>query len=378
MRSGGAKRQILAKTGLPVYAAAVRGASKKGMARTESIVDIEGRPLKISNLDKVLYPEAGFTKAQVIDYYVRIAPVLLAHLRGRPLTMKRYPEGVKAGFFYEKNCPGHRPEWVQTAEIWSPGNNKWMKYCMVQDLATLVWAANLADIELHTSLSLAEEMLRPTMMVFDLDPGAPADIVQCCEVGLRVRKVFEQFGMESFAKTSGSKGLQVYVPLNTPVTYDQTKGFAHELARMMERAYPELVVSDMKKALRVGKVFVDWSQNDDYKTTVCVYSLRAKEKPTVSTPVSWQEVERCQKKGDSSMLVFESYQVLERVDKMGDLFEPVLTMRQKLPRIERLSEAASMMGVEAVKSDGAVRRTASADERKLKQLKARRKTRRAA
>jgi bifunctional non-homologous end joining protein LigD len=310
------------------------------MARTESVVEVEGRRLKLSNLGKIMYPDAGFTKAQLIDYYVRIAPVLLPHLRGRPLTMKRYPEGVKGGFFYEKNCPAHRPEWVQTAPVWSAGNNRWMKYCMVQDMATLVWAANLADIELHTSLSLASDMLRPTMMVFDLDPGAPADIVQCCEVGLRVREIFERLGMKSFAKTSGSKGLQVYVPLNTPATYDQTKGFARELARMMERALPELVVSDMKKELRVGKVFVDWSQNDDHKTTICVYSLRAKDRPAVSTPVAWEEVEQCVKKQDASMLVFESDEVIERAQKMGDLFEPVLKLKQKMPRAEDVQKAA--------------------------------------
>jgi bifunctional non-homologous end joining protein LigD len=310
------------------------------MARTESVVDIEGRRVKLSNLGKMMYPEADVTKAQVIDYYVRIAPVLLPHLRGRPLTMKRYPEGVRGGFFYEKNCPAHRPEWVQTAPVWSAGNNRWMKYCMVQDLATLVWAANLADIELHTSLSMAADVLKPTMMVFDLDPGAPADIVQCCEVGIRVRKIFEQLGMKSFAKTSGSKGLQVYVPLNTPVTYDQTKSFAHELARMMERADPKRIVSDMKKALRAGKVFVDWSQNDDHKTTICVYSLRAKDRPTVSTPVTWDEVEECLKKKDASMLVFECDQLLERVQKVGDLFEPVLKLKQKMPRVEAMQKAA--------------------------------------
>jgi bifunctional non-homologous end joining protein LigD len=328
-------------------------ASKVGMARTESVVEIEGRKLKLSNLDKVMYPETGFTKAQLIDYYVRIAPVLLPHLRGRPLTMKRYPEGVKGGFFYEKNCPAHRPEWVQTAEVWSGGNNRWMKYCMVQDLATMVWAANLADIELHTSLSLAEDVLQPTMMVFDLDPGEPANIVQCCDIGLRVRGIFERLGMESFAKTSGSKGLQVYVPLNTPVSYDQTKEFAHALARMLEKANPQLVVSEMKKAVRVGKVFVDWSQNDDHKTTVCVYSLRAKDRPTVSTPVTWEEVERCFKKKDTKLLVFEAQNVIERAQKMGDLFEPVLKLKQKMPEVERL---ASELGVEVGSVQGKERK----------------------
>jgi bifunctional non-homologous end joining protein LigD len=318
----------------------------------ETVVDIEGRHLKLSNLDKVLYPEAGFTKGQVIDYYVRIAPVLLPHLHGRPLTMKRYPNGVSGPYFYEKNCPEHRPEWVQTARVWNSGNNKWMNYCLAEDLPTLVWAANLADLELHTSLSLGKDILRPTFVVFDLDPGPPANIVQCCQVGLWVRDIFAKLQLQSFAKTSGSKGLQIYVPLNTAVTYDQTKPFAHELARLLERQHPELVVSDMKKALRTGKVLVDWSQNDDHKTTVCVYSLRAKERPTVSTPVKWEEVESCLKKGDPTLLVFESGEALART-KYGDLFEPVLKLKQKMPPVEALQQ------VEA----GAVTKAAPAPKR---------------
>ncbi len=310
----------------------------------ETVVDVEGRHLKLSNLDKVLYPEAGFTKGQVIDYYVRIAPVLLPHLHGRPLTMKRYPNGVSGPYFYEKNCPEHRPDWVHTARVWSEGNNRWMDYCVVEDVATLVWAANLADLELHTSLSLGKEILRPTFLVFDLDPGPPADIVQCCQVGLWVREIFAKLGLQSFAKTSGSKGLQVYVPLNTTVTYDQTKPFAHELARMLERGHPDKVVSDMKKSLRTGKVLVDWSQNDDHKTTVCVYSLRAKERPTVSTPVTWDEVEACLKKGDPNLLVFDAEQVLTRAKKHGDLFEPVLKLKQKLPAMEVLQGGEGKAG----------------------------------
>ena len=303
------------------------------MSRTTTTVDIQGRQLQLSNLDKVLYPEAGFSKGQVIDYYVRIAPALLPHLHDRPLTMKRYPNGVNGQFFYEKNCPSHRPEWVQTASVWSEGNNRYMKYCLVQDLPTLVWAANLADIELHTSLSLGSDILKPTMLVFDLDPGAPASIVQCCRVGLWVREIFEHFGLKCFAKTSGSKGLQVYVPLNTPTSYDQTKPVAHAIARHLESEHPELVVSDMKKALRVNKVLVDWSQNDDHKTTICVYSLRARERPTVSTPVEWGEVERCLEKQDPELLVFDSSDVLKRVEQKGDLFKPVLELKQKLPAL---------------------------------------------
>jgi bifunctional non-homologous end joining protein LigD len=315
------------------------------MAQKSTEVEIEGRRLTLTNLEKVMYPAVGFTKGQLIEYYVRIAPVLLPHLHDRPLTLKRYPEGVNGFFFYEKNCPAHRPDWVQTAKIWSGGNNRWMHYCMCQDLPTLVWCGNLADIELHTSLSLGKEIARPTVLAFDLDPGAPANIVQCCQVGLWVRDVFEELGMEAFPKTSGSKGLQVYVPLNTPATYDDTKPFAKAIARLFEHYHPELVVSDMKKSLRAGKIFVDWSQNDDYKTTICVYSLRAKDRPTVSTPVKWEEVAATLKKKDPELLVFESHQVLARVEKWGDLFEPVLKRKQKLPSIEELERAvAKVMG----------------------------------
>jgi bifunctional non-homologous end joining protein LigD len=308
------------------------------MPRKESVLEVEGRQIKLSNLDKVLYPKVGFTKGQVIDYYVRVAPVLLPHLADRPLTLKRYPNGVDGMHFYEKNCPSYRPQWMKTARVWSEGNNRFMDYCVVADLPTLVWLANLADLELHTSLSRAPEMQRPTVIAFDLDPGAPANIVQCCQVGLWVREIFEQFGLQAFAKTSGSKGLQVYVPLNTPVTYDQTKPFAKAIARLLEERHPDLVVSDMKKALRTNKVFVDWSQNDDYKTTVCVYSLRARDLPTVSTPVTWQEVENCLKKADPDLLVFTSDQVLQRVEKQRDLFEPVLKLKQKLPPLDALGQ----------------------------------------
>ena len=306
------------------------------VAKKETVIEIEGKQLKLSNLDKVLYPAAEFTKGQVIDYFVRIAPVLLPHVQDRPLTMKRYPEGVDGMFFYEKNCPKHRPEWVQTAKVWSHGRSDYMQYCLAQNLPTLVWAANLADLELHTSLSRAEKIEQPTMMVFDLDPGPPADIVLCCQVGFWLKDIFDRFKLQAFAKTSGSKGLQIYVPLNTPVTYDDTKGFSHALARLLEQEHPDLVVSDMKKALRVGKVFVDWSQNDEHKTTINVYSLRAKERPTVSTPVTWEEVEKCLKKKDPKLLVFESSQVLERVAKMGDIFAPVQTLKQRLPNVTEL------------------------------------------
>lgn len=307
----------------------------------DSIVEIQGRQLKLSNLDKVLYPATGFTKKDVIDYYIRIAPAIIPHLSGRALTMKRYPNGVDSEYFYEKNAPKHRPDWVNTVPVWSHGNNRTMHYVEVSDLPTLVWLANLAALELHPSLALAKDVACPTMMVFDLDPGPPANIVQCCEVGLWLREIFEHFGLQSFPKTSGSKGLQIYVPLNTPTSYDSTKPFAHALAQLLEHDHPGKVVSDMKKQIRSGKVFVDWSQNDEHKTTVAIYSLRAREHPTVSTPVSWDEVERTFKKKDATVLVFEAPKTVARFEKMGDLFEPVLTLKQKLPTLKDLSGTAA-------------------------------------
>src|SRR5678815_2260437 len=217
---------------------------------------VEGRTLAVSNLDKVLYPKDGFTKGDLIHYYIQIAPVLLPHVKDRPLTMKRYPNGVDQPFFYEKNCPTHRPPRVKTAKVWSEGNQRVMHYCLAQDLPTLVWAANLADLELHTSLARKKDVTRPTMMVFDLDPGPPADIVQCCQVGLWLRDLLGEMKLQSWAKTSGSKGLQIYVPLNTAVTFDQTKALARALAEQLEREHPEMVVHKMLKALRKGKVLV--------------------------------------------------------------------------------------------------------------------------
>jgi len=296
-------------------------------------VEIEGRKLRLSNLDKVMYPKVGFTKGQVIDYYARVSPVVVPHLHGRPLTMKRYPDGVEAQFFYEKQCPSHRPDWVETATIWSRHNKRNIDYCLANDVSTLVWAANLADLELHTSLSLAAAIDRPTMMVFDLDPGAPADIVDCCRVGMWVRGLFEEVGLDCFAKTSGSKGLQVYVPLNTEVTYGETKPFAKAVAELLEKQHPKQVVSRMTKTLRKGKVLVDWSQNDEHKTTVCAYSLRAKERPTVSTPVTWDEVEHAAKRRVKRSLEFDSDAVLGRVEDLGDLFAPALTLSQELPSL---------------------------------------------
>ena len=306
----------------------------------DSTIEVQGKQLKLSNLDKVLYPATGFTKQQIIDYYVRIAPAMVPHLAGRALTRKRYPNGVDEEFFYEKNAPQHRPDWVKTAPIWSEGKHRTVHYILANDLPTLVWLANLAAIELHPSLALAKDITCPTMMVFDLDPGPPASIVQCCQVGLWLREIFEHFGLQSFPKTSGSKGLQIYVPLNTPTKYELTKTFAHALAQLLEQEHPDTVVSDMKKNLRTGKVFVDWSQNDEHKTTIAVYSLRARERPTVSTPVTWEEVERTHKKKDASLLVFEAKQVVTRMNKVGDLFAPVLELKQRLPDLKQVATAA--------------------------------------
>jgi bifunctional non-homologous end joining protein LigD len=298
-------------------------------------VEIDGRRLHLSNLDKVLYPQVGFTKAQVIDYYARIAPVLLPHLRGRPLTLKRYPNGVEGPHFYEKRCPGHRPKWVRTAPIFSRGKGEAIPFCVADDLATLVWAANLADLELHPYLHRADAPDRPTLLAFDLDPGPPAGLQECLEVAVALRRLFERLGLECFPKTSGSKGLQVYLPLNSATSYAKTKPFARAVAEALERAMPKAVVSNMKKELRGGKVLVDWSQNDEHKTTVCVYSLRAKARPTVSTPITWDELEHARARRDMALLTFEAEQVLERVARQGDLFAPVLELRQRLPEALR-------------------------------------------
>ena len=294
-------------------------------------VDIDGRVLSLSNLTKVMYPRSGFTKGQVVDYYTRIAPAVLPHLRGHPLTLKRYPDGVEGEYFYEKNCPRHRPDWVPTTPVRL--SSKTVDFCLAEDLPTLVWLAQIGDLELHTSLAKAADVRRPTILAFDLDPGPPATIVECARVALDLRAIFDHLGMQAFAKTSGSKGMQVYVPLNVPdVTYDDTKPFAQGLAQLLERRHPDLVVSDMKKALRTGKVLVDWSQNDEHKTTVSVYSLRARERPTVSTPLRWEEVEAVTRSEDPDDLVFTSDDVLARVAEHGDLFAPVAVLEQPLPR----------------------------------------------
>ncbi len=298
-------------------------------------VEVDDRQLTLTNLDKVLYPKAGFTKGEVVDYYARVAPAIVPHLAGRALTLRRFPEGVDdtEAAFFEKRCPKHRPDWVKTATVEAGPRAGDIDFCVCEDLPTLVWMAQLAAIELHPSLSLAAHPDRPTVLVFDLDPGPPADVLDCCRVALRLRELFDRFGLRCFPKTSGSKGLQVYLPLNTKTDYEQTKPFAKAIAQLLEKQTPDRVVSKMKKVEREGKVFVDWSQNHRRKTTIAVYSLRARQRPTVSTPVSWEEVTDAAEAEDADSLVFEAGQVLERIDRHGDLFAPVLELEQELPAL---------------------------------------------
>lgn len=297
-----------------------------------SSLRIVGRSVPLTNLEKVFYPSSGFTKAQVIDYYGRIGAVILPHLKDRALTLKRYPNGVAQPFFYQKQAPAHRPDWVKTGAIWSESNDRDIAYVLVNDLATLVWTANLASLELHTPLGRWRTPKRPTMVVFDLDPGEGTTIVKCCEVAVVLRRILEKRDLQAFPKTSGSKGLQVYVPLNGPATFERSKAFAHAVARTIEEERAD-VVTDMSRRLRKGKLFIDWSQNSPHKTTVSVYSLRARPKPSVSTPVSWSEVEKCSRTRDVKVLTFTPAEVLLRVKKKGDLFAPVLQLKQKLPRL---------------------------------------------
>jgi len=287
-------------------------------------VEVEGRTLTLTNLDKVLYPETGFTKGQVIDYYRRVARVLLPHIAGRPLTLKRYPDGVRGAYFYEKNAPRHRPPWVPTERISSPGSTKTrdtVEYVVAGDLPTLIWAANLADLEIHTPMWRLPRIAEPDLLVFDLDPGAPANLADCCRVALLLRPLLEQVGLRPLAKTSGGKGMQLYAALSG-MTSEQASELARALAEHLEQAHPDVVVSRMTKALRAGKVLIDWSQNNAAKTTVAPYSLRAMSQPTVSTPVSWDEVAACRQPDD---LTFTSDAVLDRVDRHGDLLSPLIT-----------------------------------------------------
>jgi bifunctional non-homologous end joining protein LigD len=291
-------------------------------------VEVDGRTLRLSNLDKVMYPATGTTKAEVIEYYARIAPVMVPHLADRGVTLRRFPDGVEGGSFFEKRCPDHRPDWVRT--VVGPGDRQGdIHYCCLDSAPALVWAANLAALEIHAPMARSD-IETPTMCVFDLDPGEGVGMKECADVALDVRHVLDGLDLVGYPKTSGSKGLQVYVPLNTPHTHEQASAFAQAVARLLERAHPDDVVSNMNKRLRRGKVFVDWSQNSRHKTTVAVYSLRARPRPTVSTPVTWDEVEAA---ADGAPLSFEADEVLARVDEMGDLFAPTLTGRQVLPDV---------------------------------------------
>jgi bifunctional non-homologous end joining protein LigD len=293
---------------------------------------VGNRTLELSNLDKVFYPATGFTKGDMIAYYDAISPALLPHLKGRPVTMKRYPDGAAGKFFYEKRCPPHAPSWVKTAAMRRKKDDTDVAYCILDNRSSLLWAANLANLELHVSLGRIPSF-KPSHVVFDLDPDPNVGIVGCCRVALWLRHALTDLGLRSFPKTSGSKGIQMFVPLNAATTFDETGAFAHALAKEQQDRHPDHVLTKMAKDLRKGKVFIDWSQNDGHKTTACVYSMRAKDRPSVSTPLEWDEVESALKKDAPERLSFGPHEVLERVATSGDLFEPVLKLKQKLPRL---------------------------------------------
>ena len=295
-------------------------------------IEVEGRELTISNLDKVFYPESGYTKGQVIAFYSQIAEAIIPHLRDRPLTLKRYPDGITGEHFYEKNAPKHTPPWVKRFAVPRSEGGPHINYVLCNDRATLLWATNLGDIEKHVLLARVPDVHCPTSIVFDLDPGEPAGILECGEVALHLKKVFEGLGLETFVKVSGSKGLHLAVPLNTPVTYEATQPFAKAIAELVTQQLPDRAVSEMAKTLRRGKVLIDWSQNSDFKTTVCVYAMRAKrEEPFISMPITWQELARAVKRRDEKALFFTAAAAVKRIKRLGDLFAPVLKLKQKLP-----------------------------------------------
>ncbi len=296
------------------------------------VVEAAGRRLSLSNLKKDLYPSYGFTKAHVLEYYRRIADFILPHLKDRALTLKRYPDGTEKDFFFEKRCPVHRPAWVKTAEV--RHKEERMTVCLVNDLETLIWVENLASLELHVPLARAVSPETPDSMVFDLDPGDQADILDCARVALILRDLLSQMRLASYAKTSGKKGLHVYVPLNRKeATFEDTKKFSKAVAEVLQRNYPDLVTAKMAKESRTKKVFINWSQNDSSKTMICVYSLRAREKPTVSFPLEWEELENLSKQGDPEKLLIMHSEAVSRVEKKGDLFRELLTKKQKLPHL---------------------------------------------
>ena len=298
------------------------------MPAPESIrAEIAGRALKVTNLTKVLYPLIGFTKAQVIEYYVKVAPAMLPHIADRGVTFKRWPDGVTAEPFFNKRAPEHRPDWVGTCI--GPGDKgQGIDYPVLAETAALAWSANLAALEIHAPMARCADIDTPSTLVFDLDPGAPATVIECCQVALSIRSVLDTVGLESFAKTSGSKGLQMYVPLNTPHTHRHAADFALAVAQLLEKQQPGAVTATMAKKERTNKIFIDWSQNSRHKTTIAPYSLRGKDRPTVSTPLSWDEVGDG---ADGEWLSFEAKDVLERIDAVGDLFAEVVTLEQALP-----------------------------------------------
>lgn len=299
-------------------------------------VEVEGKELRLTNLDKVLYPASGFTKGEMVDYYAKAAAAIVPHLSGRAVTLRRFPEGVDDldAAFFEKRCPKHRPKWVKTAKVQAGPRAGVIEFCVCDSLPTLIWMAQLAALELHPSLSKSRAPKRPTVVAFDLDPGPPADVVDCSRVALALRDLLAQLELESFVKTSGSKGMQLYVPLNTKTSYEETRPFAQAIAQIVAKQDPESILAKMgKKTDRSGKVFIDWYQNNERKTTISVYSLRARERPTVSTPVTWEEVGAAADSGRGDGLVFEASDVLERLEAEGDLFAPVLELEQQLPKL---------------------------------------------
>jgi bifunctional non-homologous end joining protein LigD len=300
---------------------------------SRKIVEFDGKSLSLANLEKELYPACVFTKAHVLEYYRRMAPFILPHLKDRALTMKRYPEGVDKEFFFEKRCPPHRPSWTQTAEVVLTDSEP-LTACLVNDLATLLWVANLASLELHVPLARAASPETPDALVFDLDPGEPADIIACAKVALILRNLLSRLQLTGQVKTSGQKGLHLFVPLNTArATFEDTKKFTKAVAITLERSYPELITAKMAKESRQGKVFINWSQNDAAHTMICVYSLRAREKPYVSCPLSWEELASLSAQGDPGKFHFLPGEAVRRAEELGDLFQPVLEKGQKLPHI---------------------------------------------
>ena len=301
--------------------------------KSAGTTEVGGRQLKIGRLDRVVFPRAGVTKGELLYYYVRVGDTILAHLRERQLHMHRYPEGVDGPRFWQKGCPEHRPAWMPVAPVWSEAKGATIDFCVVNELASLLWAVNIGSIELHTSLHTRDAMDRPTALAFDLDPGEGVDVLGCGEVALRLHALLDAVGLCGLVKTSGSKGLQVYVPLNANVTYAQTTPGAKAIAQTLEAETPDRVISRMARAERHGRVLVDWGQNTEHKSMVCAYSVRAKERPTVSTPVTWEEVAAAVESGDAAALRFEMGEVLERIERHGDLFAPVLSVEQDLSRL---------------------------------------------